>query len=134
MLKRLIIILTLLLLPALAQARGIEPGLVAEGPAPPGGEVELALHMRTNPGWHGYWSNPGDAGLGMQLHWTLPEGWRAGEPLYPVPHQLLIAGLMNHVYEGDYAVLVPIDYEAEPEKYLRAVLAYCLDGNKEVEF
>lgn len=27
-----------------------------------------------------------------------------------------------------------IDYAAEPEKYLRAVLAYCLDGNKEVEF
>src|SRR5262245_10563746 len=27
-----------------------------------------------------------------------------------------------------------IDYAAEPEKYLRAVLAYCLDGNKDVDF
>jgi hypothetical protein len=27
-----------------------------------------------------------------------------------------------------------IDYAAEPEKYLRAVLAYCLEGNKEVDF
>lgn len=27
-----------------------------------------------------------------------------------------------------------IDYAAEPEKYLRSVLAYCLDGNKEVDF
>src|SRR5690606_30064774 len=45
----------------------------------------------------------------MQLDWNLPEGWRAGEPLYPVPQKLLIAGLMNHVYEGEYAVLVPIE-------------------------
>src|SRR5262245_42202937 len=27
-----------------------------------------------------------------------------------------------------------IDYATEPEKYLRSVLAYCLEGNKEVEF
>ena len=53
MLRRLTLILTLLLMPALAQARGIEPQLVAEGPAPPGGEVDLAIHMRPAPGWHG---------------------------------------------------------------------------------
>jgi len=82
--------------------------LVAEGPARPGEMLTLALHFRPEPGWHGYWSNPGDAGLGMRLEWSLPDGWRAGEPLYPVPHQLLIAGLMNHVYEGEYAVLVPV--------------------------
>jgi DsbC/DsbD-like thiol-disulfide interchange protein/cytochrome c biogenesis protein CcdA len=82
--------------------------LVAEGPARPGETLTLALHFRPEPGWHGYWSNPGDAGLGMRLEWSLPEDWRAGEPLYPVPHQLLIAGLMNHVYEGEYAVLVPV--------------------------
>jgi len=82
--------------------------LVAEDPARPGETLTLALHFRPEPGWHGYWSNPGDAGLGMRLEWSLPEGWRAGEPLYPVPHQLLIAGLMNHVYEGEYAVLVPV--------------------------
>src|SRR3990170_3066424 len=45
----------------------------------------------------------------MRLEWRRPEGWKAGEPLYPVPHKLLIAGLMNHVYEGGYAVLVPIE-------------------------
>ena len=50
MLKRLILFLVLLILPALAQADGITPELVAEGPAPPGGEVELAIHMRPGPG------------------------------------------------------------------------------------
>ena len=53
MLRRLLLLLALLLTPALAGARGIEPQLVAEGPAPPGREVELAIHMQTRPGWHG---------------------------------------------------------------------------------
>ena len=106
MLRRLLILLALLLAPAVGHARGIEPELVAEGPAPPGGEVELALHMRTNPGWHGYWLNPGDAGLPMDVKWQLPPGFTAGPLRYPVPSRLTVAGLMNYVYERDYAVLV----------------------------
>ncbi len=106
MLPRLLILLALLLAPTLADARGIDPQLVAEGPAPAGGEVELAILMHTKPGWHGYWLNPGDAGLPMKVEWQLPPGWSAGELRYPVPTRLTIAGLMNYVYERDYAVLV----------------------------
>jgi len=106
MLRRFLILIALLLAPALAQARGIEPELVAEGPAPPGGEVELAIHMRTNPGWHGYWLNPGDAGLPMDVKWQLPPGFSVGSLRYPVPTRLTVAGIMNYVYETDYAVLV----------------------------
>jgi DsbC/DsbD-like thiol-disulfide interchange protein/cytochrome c biogenesis protein CcdA len=106
MLRRLLILLALLLAPALAHARGIDPQLVAEGPAPAGGEVELAIVMHTKPGWHGYWLNPGDAGLPMQVKWKLPKGWSVGDLQYPVPTRLTIAGLMNYVYEKDYAVLL----------------------------
>jgi len=106
MLRRFLILLTILLLPALAEARGITPQLVAEGPAPPGGEVELAIRMIPAPGWHGYWLNPGDAGLPMDVKWQLPPGFTAGPLRYPVPTRLEIAGLMNYVYERDYAVLV----------------------------
>jgi len=112
--RRLLFLLLLLLLaPAVTQARGIEPDLVAEGPAPAGGEVELAIHMRPAPGWHGYWLNPGDAGLPMDVKWQLPKGFAAGPLRYPVPTRLEIADLMNYVYEQDYAVLVrlkvPVD-------------------------
>src|SRR5437763_5031647 len=106
MLRRLLILIALLLTPALAHARGIEPELVAEGSAPPGGEIELAIHMRTNSGWHGYWLNPGDAGQPMNVNWVLPPGFSAGPLRYPVPGRLEVAGLMNYVYEHDYAVLV----------------------------
>ena len=86
----------------------IAASLVAEAPAAPGGTVMLALDMRPSPGWHGYWSNPGDAGFGMTLDWTLTKGASAGTPRYPVPQTLVVAGLMNHVYEREYAVLVPL--------------------------
>jgi thiol:disulfide interchange protein len=113
MLKRLLILLALLFAPAIAHARGIEPQLVAEGPAPAGGEVELAIHMRPAPGWHGYWLNPGDAGLPMSINWKLPKGYSVGPLRYPVPTRLEIAGLMNYVFERDYAVLARLKVPAD---------------------
>lgn len=83
--------------------------LHADG-APVAGE-EWMLALRFTPvasEWHGYWSNPGDAGQGMRLTLDLPEGWQMGEALYPVPQRLVISGLMNHIYEGTYTVLVPV--------------------------
>jgi DsbC/DsbD-like thiol-disulfide interchange protein/cytochrome c biogenesis protein CcdA len=112
MVRRLLILLALLLTPALAQARGIEPQLVAEGPAPPGGEVDLAIRMVPAPGWHGYWQNPGDAGLPMDFKWRLPPGFAAEPPRYPVPTRMTVADLMNYVYERDYAVLVRLKVPA----------------------
>ncbi|WP_345719605.1 protein-disulfide reductase DsbD family protein [Qipengyuania qiaonensis] len=98
--------------PVSAQGLGddrIPVELVAESAPQPGETWLVALHFTpSSPEWHGYWSNPGDAGLGMQLEWQLPDGWQPGEPLYPLPRRLVIGGLMNHIYEGDYAVLVPI--------------------------
>src|SRR3954471_22093875 len=110
--RRFLLVLLLIFLPTIAEGRGIEPQLVAEGPAPPGGEVELAIHMRTNPGWHGYWLNPGDAGLPMDVQWHLPKGFAGGPLRYPVPRRLTVAGLMNYVYERDYAVLVRLKVPA----------------------
>ncbi|WP_395391836.1 protein-disulfide reductase DsbD domain-containing protein [Novosphingobium sp. BL-8A] len=109
-------LLALLLLPLVAHAQpGATPHIAAElvaPPATPGGEATVAIHMTPEKGWHGYWSNPGDAGLGMQLDWTLPTGAKAGTPKYPVPQTLVVSGLMNHVFEHDYAVLVPITLPA----------------------
>ncbi|WP_346773735.1 thioredoxin family protein [Altererythrobacter sp. BO-6] len=98
---------------ARAQDNNLVASLHAAGPVVPGEELTLAIHFEpVSDEWHGYWSNPGDAGLGMQLSWDLPDGWQAGEPLYPVPQTLRISGLMNHVYKGPYSVLVPITVPA----------------------
>lgn len=111
--RRILIAFFLILWPALLEARGIEPLLVAEGPAPPGGEVELAIHMKPAPGWHGYWLNPGDAGLPMDVQWHLPKGFSAGPLRYPSPSRLMVAGLMNYVFERDYAILVRLSVPKE---------------------
>ena len=79
----------------------------------PGGRTTIAFAMTPQQGWHGYWENPGDAGLGMTVDWTLPKGVSVGALRYPVPETLLIAGLMNHVYEGPYAVLAELRVAAD---------------------
>ena len=94
--------------PARAEPTHIAAQLLVEGPAPAGGTATLAFLMKPEAGWHGYWANPGDAGFGMTLNWALPAGVTAGPPRYPVPGTLVVSGLMNHVFEHDYAVLAPL--------------------------
>ena len=89
--------------------RHIQVSLVAESSTPAtGDQTTLAVVMKPQPGWHGYWRNPGDAGLPPKLTWTLPDQFRAGDPAYPTPKPLLISGIMNHVYDKPYALLVPL--------------------------
>ena len=111
-------LLLILSAPAFAQSspphvNAIQPELTAEGPAIAGKPVELALAMHTRKGWHGYWLNPGDAGLPMQVDWHLPAGASVGALRYPVPGRLIVAGLMNYVFEKDYAVLARLAVPAD---------------------
>ena len=106
-----------------ARPNNIAAQLLAEGPAAPGSTVTLAIRMRPAEGWHGYWQNPGDAGLGMSLKWALPPGFSADQPRYPVPGTLLISGLMNHVFKHEYALLVPLAIPADARPGDRATIA-----------
>ena len=103
-------------LPAAAQqaaAPHIRLTLVPETASPNAGStVTLAFDAQPEEGWHGYWKNPGDAGLAPTLNWILPGGVTAGELQYPVPERLLISGLMNYVYEGPFAELVTLSIPA----------------------
>jgi thiol:disulfide interchange protein len=104
--------------PARAQLAGggaphLTAQLVPENSTPAAGKpTTLAILMTPQPGWHGYWKTPGDTGFPMKIDWTLPKGAKAGDPAYPVPSTLVIAGLMNHVFEKPYALLVSFDVPA----------------------
>ena len=107
-----------------AHAQGVTPApygkgphlaitLVAETERPAAGStVTLALATVPQPGWHGYWQNPGDAGFAAKLDWTLSSGVTASEPAYPVPGRLIVADLMNYVFEKAYAPLVTLKLPA----------------------
>ena len=107
-------VLLMLLWPAAAWAqqpgeRHVRVELVAETARPaPGSRVALALVSMPEPGWHGYWKNGGDAGVETRLDWTLPAGVTAGPLAYPVPGRLLVAGLMNYVYEKPWTQFVEL--------------------------
>ena len=110
-------------MPAMAQgfAKGphVRSELVAETATPkPGSEVTLALVSTPDPKWHAYWQNPGDAGLPAEAHWTLPAGVKAEDFRYPVPQRLLIAGLMNYVYEGTFVRLTTLHIPADAKGVL----------------
>ena len=81
--------------------------LVAETQHPaPGKAFTIAVVMTPDLGWHGYWLNPGEAGFPPKLDWTWPNGFLAeGAPQFPVPERLRIGGLMNHVFNGEHALL-----------------------------
>src|ERR1043166_6286988 len=79
----------------LATPTHIAAELVPERTAAAAGEtVMLAFSMKPADGWHGYWENPGYAGLWLEPTWSLPPGAKAGALSYPVPRTLLVAGLM----------------------------------------
>ncbi|MFM5916820.1 MAG: protein-disulfide reductase DsbD family protein [Novosphingobium sp.] len=100
-------------LPAVAAPPHIQPQPIAESSAAPGRTVTIAVLMRPSPGWHGYWSNPGDAGQPLTVEWSLPKGASVGPLRFPVPGTLIVSGLMNHVYEHDYAVLAELRIPAD---------------------
>lgn len=97
--------------PPATSANHLAAELLAEHGAAARQTVTLAIHFKPEPKYHGYWQNPGDAGFGTQLTWT--GAGKAGTPLYPVPETLLISGLMNHVFQADFALLVPYTLPAD---------------------
>ena len=84
--------------------------LIAEHASLPasGGVITLGLHLEPDPGWHVYWVNPGDAGLPATLRWTLPEGFAATEPQFPMPHVIPFGDLITYGFDEPILLLTDI--------------------------
>jgi len=74
----------------------------------PGRPLDVALHLHSDPGWHTYWINPGDAGLATTITWTLPPGFTAGPIQWPTPEKHNMGPLITYGYEGDVYLLTTI--------------------------
>ncbi|ETW97833.1 MAG: hypothetical protein ETSY1_21160 [Candidatus Entotheonella factor] len=74
----------------------------------PGASFWVILHLRMQAGWHTYWQNPGDAGLATSIDWVLPEGFEAGELVWPYPQRIPVGPLMNYGYEGEVSLLTQL--------------------------
>jgi thiol:disulfide interchange protein len=98
--------------PAMAQpvdTGHLEAELVARDQSiAPGATTYVALRQKIDKGWHTYWRNSGDSGEATRIEWTLPEGWTAGEIVWPAPHRQPTGPLMNYGYQGEVLLPVPI--------------------------
>ena len=75
----------------------------------PGSNVQLGIHFILEPGWHIYWTNPGDSGQPPSLKWQLPPGFTAGEIEWPRPERMQSsAELADYGYHGEALLMVPI--------------------------
>jgi thiol:disulfide interchange protein len=75
----------------------------------PGRPFQVALRQEIQPGWHTYWSNPGDGGLPTTINWSLPKGFSAAPILWPTPERFKVGPIVNYGYEGE--VLLPISVD-----------------------
>ena len=92
----------------------VDAELVAERAAlVPGEQNWIALRLRIEPGWHTYWRNPGDSGIPTSLRWELPNGFAAGDIVWPYPERHPLADVMNYGYAGEVLHLVPISVPAD---------------------
>jgi len=81
---------------------------VESASAAPGEPVWVGLRFRPSPGWHTYWKNYGDSGKPPGFEWDLPSGWRASEPLYPIPERIRVGPLMNYGYKDSQTLLIKL--------------------------
>ena len=84
--------------------------LLADRSAIKAGEpFTLGVLLHITPGWHIYWSNPGDSGLATSVKWKLPRGFQAAPLQFPVPRRLDAPGdLVNYGYEDQVLLLAKI--------------------------
>ena len=135
--RLLLTLLALLLWPGQAEARAqrIAVSLVASTGAPkPSSTVTLGLRFRPQPGWHGYWTNPGDSGLAPQAEWIAPAGLKFGPLQHPAPTILRVAGITSYVHAGEHVLLtlvrVPASLAAGTKIPIKATLNWlaCSDS------
>jgi len=94
-------------------ARAAEPEhlkieLMADtGAVVPGEPFWLGVQFKPEPGWHIYWTNPGDSGEPPKFKWELPAGFRAEPVQWPAPTRLGSGTVIDFGYDGP--VLLPIE-------------------------
>jgi len=90
----------------------------------PGQTVLLGLHFDLDDKWHIYWDGQNDTGFAPTIDWTLPDGVKAGPMLWPAPHRYVSPGqILDHVYEGEPTILIPVTIDASVEPGMTLELA-----------
>lgn len=101
-----------------------------------GGTFVAAVELAMPEGWHTYWQNPSDSGLGGKpttIEWTLPLGITAGPILWPIPTKLKEDDAAVYAYDGKISLLVPLTVASNtpPGQYTLKAMVKWLECKKE---
>ena len=73
----------------------------------PNGQIQTQLHQQLPEGWHTYWKNPGDSGMGARISPTKSSDWR-GELEFPKPSVISTDSLITYGYINQVTYTLPI--------------------------
>ncbi|WP_395644824.1 protein-disulfide reductase DsbD family protein [Terricaulis sp.] len=100
--------------PAVAQTPTVPNAQVtlrsARAAVAPGETFTVVIQQTIREHWHTYWRNPGAAGEPTEITWRLPQGFTAGDILWPTPDAIPFADLVNYGYSNE--VLLPVEITA----------------------
>ena len=138
----LVILACLLLLAGTARGQGNAEAmasvelLVPTEEVRPGQELAVGVKFTMRPGWHVYWTNPGDAGKPPEFGWNLPGGgassmlrggeWSATTPAFPTPERFVDGGgLVGHGYAGSvvFPATLSVPASATPGQEVEVTVA-----------
>jgi len=95
-------------------SRHVKASLVAETQNIVAGQpLRLALRQQIEPGWHTYWSNPGESGLPTTIDWRLPQGFKEGAIRWPTPERFRYGPVVGYGYRHE--VLLPVTIDVPPD-------------------
>ncbi|MFC0401413.1 protein-disulfide reductase DsbD family protein [Paraburkholderia rhizosphaerae] len=89
-----------------------------------GDSLQAGVEFRYPSGWHGYWRTPGDAGIAPIFDWSASSNLTGASVSWPSPSRLVISGLQNSVYTGDF--ILPVKFSVK-DPHKAAQLALTLD-------
>lgn len=74
----------------------------------PGTPFWVIIVLQMEKGWHTYYKDPGDSGMATKVEWKLPEGFRAGDLLWPEPKKFQDAAGVTFGYTNQTYLLTEI--------------------------
>lgn len=74
----------------------------------------LGVQLKTDPGWHAYWINPGDAGKEPRAKWNFPnDQWQVSEFSFPPPHVIPYDTLITYGYNEGILLLSRVSTQGD---------------------
>lgn len=80
------------------------------------GTILVGVYFQLEPGWHIYWTNPGDSGQPPSFRWTLPAGATAGEVQWPRPERLQTSpAIIDYGYRHEVLLMLPVHFSGSQQ-------------------